>query len=194
MTGQSSRRDFLGMSALGLAAAMAPKEVGQAASLAGPGNKTPNIGGEISIWVTSGKERFAAAPRAIWGAAPETPGADQIQLEPSKKFQEILGFGGAFTDAACYMFNQLAPPAREQLFHELFHPSEMGLNVCRICVGSSDYSVKLYSFDEGKADPGSEAIFDRSRPRIHSAGAAPGAPGESRTCSFLLLLGARPAG
>ncbi len=152
MTGQSSRRDFLGMSALGLAAAMAPKEVGQAASLAGPGNKTPNIGGEISIWVTSGEERFAAAPRAIWGAAPETPGADQIQLEPSKKFQEILGFGGAFTDAACYMFNQLAPPAREQLFHELFHPAEMGLNVCRICVGSSDYSVKLYSFDEGKAD------------------------------------------
>ncbi len=154
MTGQSSRRDFLGMSALGLAAAIAPKgAVRQAAALAGPGNKTPNTGAEISVWVTSGKERFDAAPRAVWGPALENPGADQIQLDPSKKFQEILGFGGAFTDAACYMFNQLAPSARHQLFHEMFHPSEMGLSVCRICVGSSDYAVKVYSFDEGEPDP-----------------------------------------
>jgi glucosylceramidase len=179
MTGQSSRRDFLGMSALGLAAAIAPKgAVRQAAALAGPGNKTPNIGGEISIWVTSGKERFAAAPRALWGPARETPGADQIQLDPSKKFQEILGFGGAFTDAACYMLNQLAPPVREQLFHEMFHPSEMGLSVCRICVGSSDYAVKLYSFDDGEADP-DLARFSIEHDREYILPAAPGATGES---------------
>jgi glucosylceramidase len=142
------------MSALGLATAMARKEaVGQAASLAGPVNETPKTGAEIAIWVTSGAERFAAAPPAVWGPAPETPGADQIRLDPGKKFQEILGFGGAFTDAACYMFNQLSPPAREQLFHEMFHPSEMGLSVCRICVGSSDYALKIYSFDEGEPDP-----------------------------------------
>lgn len=154
MAGQSSRRDFLGLSALGLAAAMGRKNaVGQAASLGGPLNETPKVGAEISIWVTSGQERFAAAPQAIWGPAPETPGADQIRLDPGKKFQEILGFGGAFTDAACYVFSQLAPSAREQLFHEMFHPSEMGLSVCRICVGSSDYALKLYSFDEGEPDP-----------------------------------------
>jgi glucosylceramidase len=142
------------MSALGLAAAMVPKEaVGKAASLARPGNKTPKVGAEISIWVTSGEEHFAPAPRAIWGPAPETPGADQIRLDPSKKFQEILGFGGAFTDAACYMLNQLAPSVREELFHEMFHPSEMGLSVCRICVGSSDYALKVYSYDEGEPDP-----------------------------------------
>ena len=116
MTGQSSRRDFLGLSALGWAAAMAPKEaVGEAASWAGTENETPTVGAEISTWVTSGKDRFAAGPRATWGPAPETPGANQIQLDPSKKFQEILGFGGAFTDAACCMFNHLAPSAREPI-------------------------------------------------------------------------------
>jgi glucosylceramidase len=105
------------------------------------------------VWVTSGGERFAAAPTAVWGPARATPEAEQIQLDPSKKFQEILGFGGAFTDAACYTFNQLAPHAREQLLHEMFHPSEMGLSVCRTCMGSSDYSTKVYSFDEGEPDP-----------------------------------------
>jgi glucosylceramidase len=69
------------------------------------------------------------------------------------KFQELLGFGGAFTDATCYTFNRLSPPEREKLFHELFHPSEMGLSIGRICVGSSDYSRKVYGFDDGEPDP-----------------------------------------
>jgi glucosylceramidase len=61
-------------------------------------------------------------------------------LNPSKKFQAILGFGAAFTDAACYMFNQLAAPVRVQLFHEMFLSSQLGLIVCRFCMGASDYS------------------------------------------------------
>jgi glucosylceramidase len=127
--------------------------VGQAASRVEAGKQATDEGAEISIWATSGGERFAAAPGAVWGPIPRTPGATQIQLDPSKKFQEVLGFGGAFTDAACYMFSQLAPSVREQLFRELFDRSEMGLSVCRICVGSSDYSQKVYSFDEGESDP-----------------------------------------
>lgn len=154
MTNETSRRDFLGISALGLAAAVAPKEVARSAAAAiGQDHEPAKIGGEISMWVTSGEDRFAAASRVKWSAASTTAGADQIRLDPGIQFQEILGFGGAFTDAACYTFNQLTPSAREQLFHELFHPSEMGLSVGRICVGSSDYSTKLYSFDEGEPDP-----------------------------------------
>jgi len=50
------------MSALGLAAAMAPRgAVGQAAPLAGAGNQTPDVGAEISNWVTAGEKRLAAA-------------------------------------------------------------------------------------------------------------------------------------
>jgi glucosylceramidase len=79
--------------------------------------------------------------------------ANTIQLDPGEKFQEILGFGAAFTDAACYMFNQLSESARRELLRELFHPSELGLSVCRMCMGSSDYSTKVYSYDEGEADP-----------------------------------------
>jgi glucosylceramidase len=76
-----------------------------------------------------------------------------VTLDPAKRFQDVLGFGAAFTDAACYTFNRLEPAAREGLFHELFHPSEMGLNVCRTCIGSSDYSTEVFSYDEGEPDP-----------------------------------------
>jgi O-glycosyl hydrolase len=158
MTNQTSRRSFLGISALGLAAAVVPDVVQPAAaavtaSLTASGNETLNRSPEISIRVTSADQRFAVAPRATWRPALGTTGTDQLRLDPSIKYQDILGFGGAFTDATCYTFNRLSPPAREQLFHELFHPSEMGLSVGRICVGSSDYSTELYSFDEGEPDP-----------------------------------------
>jgi glucosylceramidase len=154
MTQKTSRRDFLELSTLGLAAAVIPIEsAGPAAATIVPATKPPQMGAEISVWVTAGEERFASAPHVSWSAASGAAAADQIQLDPSKKFQEILGFGGAFTDAACYMFHRLAPAAREQLLHEMFHPSEMGLSVCRTCIGSSDYSASLYSFDDGPADP-----------------------------------------
>jgi glucosylceramidase len=107
---------------------------------------------EITVRVTSGKLRFASAPALTWrraGASDE----NVIAVDPSQKFQAMLGFGAAFTDAACYTFNQLLSPAREQLFHELFHPSEMGLNVCRTCIGSSDYSTEMFGYDEGEPDP-----------------------------------------
>src|SRR5271155_4012054 len=154
MTRRTSRRDFLELSALGLAAAVAPGESVQSASVVtGEEHQSLPVSPEISVWVTSGDDRFAAAPKARWSPASQTPSNDHIRLNPRAKFQQILGFGGAFTDATCYTFNRLAPPAREQLFHEMFHSSELGLSTGRICVGSSDYSTKIYSFDDGEADP-----------------------------------------
>ncbi len=153
MNNQTSRRKFLELSALGLVAAVTPDVVRPLAASATSGTQAPKAGSDISIWVTSGDQRLASAPPLKWHTAPGKPGNAQLRLNPSKKFQDILGFGGAFTDATCYTFNQLASPDREKLFHELFHPSEMGLDVGRICVGSSDYATKVYSFDEGEPDP-----------------------------------------
>ena len=154
VTQQTSRRDFLGLSALGLAAAVSPSDLLQPAALASDlVDEKSRIGSEISVWVTSGEQRFAAAPKATWRAAGPVPGTDQLRLDPGTKFQQILGFGGAFTDATCFTFNRLSPTTREKLFHELFHPSEMGLSIGRTCLGASDYSTKLYSYDDGEADP-----------------------------------------
>jgi glucosylceramidase len=38
--------------------------------------------------------------------------------------------------------------------HEIFSPEEMGLSVCQTCIGASDYSRSLYSFDDSdRPDP-----------------------------------------
>jgi hypothetical protein len=152
MTGEfvpnkQSRRAFLKLSAAGLTAT-ATAELASAF----PASPTAPPAGEVAVHVTSGKMRYAAGESVKWQNAGKAS-ENAIVLNPGKKFQEILGFGAAFTDAACYTFNQLSAPAREELFHELFHPSEMGLNVCRTCIGSSDYSTEVFSYDEGEPDP-----------------------------------------
>ncbi len=106
----------------------------------------------IEVRVTAGRTRFAPAPSLKWRPQ-AAPSVDSISVDPGIGFQDILGFGAAFTDASCYTLNQLSPVARGELFHELFHPSQLCLSVCRLCMGSSDYSTKVYSYDEGGADP-----------------------------------------
>src|SRR6266446_4321319 len=148
---KQTRRSFLEISALGLVATTVPDALGQKTDQSKPaaGNSP------ISIWVTADNQRYHAGPTIRWNESSgrATAAAGQIQLNPDKQFQDILGFGGAFTDAACYTFNRLEPGEREALFHELFHPSQMGLSMGRLCVGSSDYATKVYSFDEGDPDP-----------------------------------------
>jgi len=147
MSMEETRREFLRSTAVGLAA------VATARALPVAGIGAPSQAGEIAAWVTSGQGRFSPRSRLRWQAASAKPPEQAIVLKPDKELQTILGFGAAFTDAACYTFNRLSPSARESLFHELFHPSQMGLNVCRTCIGSSDYSTKVYSYDAGEADP-----------------------------------------
>ena len=123
---------------------------GMAAMAAVPAKGAPS--GDIGVRLTAGAKRYAEEQPLQWqlGGGPST-GA--IVLDPASTYQEVLGFGAAFTDAACTLFNQLPAASRERLFREFFHPSEMGFSVCRTCIGSSDYSASVYSFDDGDADP-----------------------------------------
>jgi len=110
-------------------------------------------GSDIAVWITNDKQRFSAGPSIPWQPASKSESTDSVRVIESNKFQDILGFGGCFSDAACYVINQLRAPAREELLHEMFDSSQMGLNVHRTCIGSADSATQLYSYDEGDPDP-----------------------------------------
>jgi len=73
---------------------------------------------------------------------------EAISLHPESTKQEILGFGGALTDATCYILGQQTANERQAILHDFFAPGEMALNVCRTCIGASDYSRNAYSYDD----------------------------------------------
>lgn len=147
MSKAGTRRDFMKTMA-GVAVS-----VGEGPNLLRAISRTGSPAGEIGVRVTAGARRYAEEKPLKWQPGQGGPASDSIVLDPAKTYQEVLGFGASFTDASCYMFNQLAPEARERLFRELFHPSEMGFSACRVCIGSSDYATKAYSYDEGDPDP-----------------------------------------
>jgi glucosylceramidase len=88
----------------------------------------------------------------LWWEPVNQVAADAIVLDFSATRQEILGFGAALTDASCYLLSQVPDADRAALMRELFDPAEMALNVCRTCIGSSDYSRSVYSFDDSDQD------------------------------------------
>jgi len=119
-------------------------------SLAQPGGDAP---GPVKVWGTFRDQRHAAQAGLQWKrGGPVAP--DAIQLDTNATKQEILGFGAAITEASAYVLGRLSDAERAPIMHDLFAPDQMALNVCRTCIGSSDYATKVYSYDESsEPDP-----------------------------------------
>jgi glucosylceramidase len=140
----SSRRRFLKASSA-VAALAAVKAV--------PGLGAVGSSGPVKVWATYRDKRYASGEALVWKPASGVA-ADAIVLDPATTKQEILGFGGAMTDATCYVLSQIPAEERGAVMHDLFSPKEMALNVCRTCIGASDYSRTAYTFDESdEPDP-----------------------------------------
>jgi glucosylceramidase len=104
-------------------------------------------------WITSSDRKYLPLAIPPWQNSP-SPIADTIEIDPSRQFQSVLGFGGAFTDSSCYLLAKMEPAARRRLIAELFGESGLRLSMGRICIGSSDYSLSTYSLDDAPApDP-----------------------------------------
>jgi glucosylceramidase len=139
----SSRRRFIKASSAAVAAWAISKPISVWADAPGP----------VEVWATFRDQRHQKGAPLEWKPVREVA-ADAIVLNPAEARQEMLGFGAALTDASCYVLSRLNPAEQQALLHELFAPSEMALNVCRTCIGSSDYSQTVYSFDESsEPDP-----------------------------------------
>ena len=141
---ETSRRGFL-------------KAAGGTAAVAALAHRVPAWGapaaGPVKVWSTYRDKRHAAGEALSWKPAGDA-GAEAIVLNPAATRQEVLGFGAAMTDSSCYVLSQMTPAEREPLMHDLFSPGEMAMNVCRTCIGASDYSRTVYSFDESdEPDP-----------------------------------------
>ena len=142
----TSRRDFLKVaSATAAALAVSGKTPAWAAA--------PESTGTVKVWGTFRDQRHAALANLEWKDATRAA-ADAIQLNMAAPRQEILGFGAAITEASAYMLSRLSEAERAPVMHDLFAADAMALNVCRTCIGSSDYATKAYSYDEStEPDP-----------------------------------------
>uniref|UniRef100_A0A914IFM8 Glucosylceramidase n=1 Tax=Globodera rostochiensis TaxID=31243 RepID=A0A914IFM8_GLORO len=80
-------------------------------------------------------------------AANDEDGLLEIRVDATKKFQTVLGFGGAFTDAAGYNLNTLSSSTRATLLRAYFD-KHIGIRYTlgRVVMGACDFSVREYSY------------------------------------------------
>lgn len=111
---------------------------------------------------------------------PDT-GKDRVNIYPVEK-QEILGFGGAFTESSAYIYAQADAAGKAAAMERLFGKSGLRYNFCRICIGSSDFSLDQYDYLAPGATNLESFSIERDRryviPMIHDAQAAAKAAGE----------------
>ena len=141
-----SRRKFLkAASATAAVLAMGRRASAGAADAASPGT--------VKVWGSFRDQRHAAQAPLEWKRGRHAA-ADAIQLDTNATKQEILGFGAAITEASAYVLSRLSEAERAPIMRDLFAPDAMALNVCRTCIGSSDYATKAYNYDESsQPDP-----------------------------------------
>jgi glucosylceramidase len=134
----SNRRTFLKLAAATAVAANTPISWAS----------TPS---QARAWATSGDRRLQEINLPPWRKA-SGKGTPGIQIDPGVRFQEILGFGAAFTDASCYLLSELKAEKRQAVLADLLGPDGLRLSVGRTCIGASDYARYPYSFDDS-TDP-----------------------------------------
>ncbi len=69
-----------------------------------------------------------------------------ISIDPSKKFQTITGFGGAFTESSAYLLNKLSKKNRDTIMRAYFGKDGANYSLCRTHMNSCDFSLNQYSY------------------------------------------------
>lgn len=75
-----------------------------------------------------------------------------ITFESSKVYQEIVGFGGAFTEATAINFYKLPEDVQDKIIEQYFGKDGIGYTLGRIHINSCDFSLQSYSFDNIAGD------------------------------------------
>jgi glucosylceramidase len=114
---------------------------------------TPALASNWTLTQTSrdSADRLAAVtvPAATKAAAP----ADALVVDPAKKFQEMIGFGGALTESSAWVLAQLAPEARMEVIRRYYDPQDgIGYTIGRTHLNSCDFSVDMWELAPVRGD------------------------------------------
>lgn len=111
----------------------------------------------VTAWITQSGGPAKLESRAGLQLAGREPLRRHIAIDPATRYQDVVGFGAAMTDASAYLLqHRMSVGQRDALMQELFAPSGLGLSFLRLTIGASDFSRTHYSFDDvpaGESDP-----------------------------------------
>lgn len=72
-----------------------------------------------------------------------------IIVDSEKRYQEIIGFGGAFSEAAAYTLSRISKEKRQEVINSYFSPEDgLAYTLGRVHIQSCDFSLGNYTYVE----------------------------------------------
>jgi glucosylceramidase len=101
-------------------------------------------------WLTTADQAQKLAEQPPIPTGPGAATATTIHVDPGQRFQSMVGFGAAITDASAALIQAMPPDRREALLAERYgrRGGGLGLSFTRLTVGASDFSPVHYSLDD----------------------------------------------
>ncbi|KAI1301596.1 Lysosomal acid glucosylceramidase [Halotydeus destructor] len=76
----------------------------------------------------------------------------KLEIDSTRTYQEIIGFGGAFTDAAGININSLTSDLSAKIIENYYSDNGLEYTVGRVPIGGTDFSTRAYSLDDVEGD------------------------------------------
>jgi len=112
---------------------------------------TPTSGPRVVLTDRYSGSRLAEQPRLVFGPAPAA--LPRVTVDSESAFQTVLGFGGAFTEAAALTWLALDANTQHRLLLDYFDREHgHGYSLCRVPMGSCDFGVGNYAHLETPGD------------------------------------------
>jgi glucosylceramidase len=77
-----------------------------------------------------------------------------LAIDRAQTFQEIIGFGGSWSDAAAIGLGRMSIPLRTQILKAYFSEEGIEYSTARVVISGSDFSTRPYSYDDTVDDWG----------------------------------------
>lgn len=124
-----------------------------------PATRSKPSADRVQVWLTTAdrSRELSREAEASFDAGQRKPIV--IHVDPGQRYQRMLGFGAAITDASAWLIqSRMDETQRRALLQELFgREPGIGLGFTRLTIGASDFSRHHYSLDDvppGGVDPG----------------------------------------
>ena len=118
-----------------------------------PAASGPESAGIFTTARDSGLRLAAGEGVTFKKAVQPTENEISIFVNPDVRFQEMLGFGGAITDASAEVFAKLPPPVQEEFLQAYYGADGLAYTLARTTIHSADFSSGSYTYiEEGDSE------------------------------------------
>lgn len=106
---------------------------------------------DIDVWLTKADETIKLQKQSsVLSFTTASNSYQNIEVNPSKTYQTIDGFGYTLTGGSVEVINQLSSAKKEALLQELFGKGEnsIGISYLRLSIGASDLNSSVFSYND----------------------------------------------